>query len=86
MNKTIRLIKLIRASLVGGILRPETKEAAGHLDDTLADALKVMVDTDLILLPVVDESERIIGSLRLAEVFNLALDESLPLLVGKFAR
>ena len=76
MNKTIRLITLIRASLVGDTLRPETKKAAVKLDDTLAHALRVMVDTDLIVLPVVDEQQHIVGRLRLAELLNLTLDES----------
>ena len=76
MNKTIRLVTLIKASLVGDILRPETKEAAVQVDDTLAHALKVMVDTDLIVLPVVDDQQKIIGRLRLSEVLNLTLDES----------
>jgi CBS domain-containing protein len=76
MNKTIRLVTLIRASLVGDILRPETKGAAVRVDDTLAHALKAMVDTDLIVLPVVDDEQRVIGRLRLSEVLNLTLTES----------
>ncbi len=76
MNKTIRLVSLIKASLVGDILRPETNGAAVQADDKLAHGLKVMVDTDLIVLPVVDDKQKIIGRLRLAEVLKLALDES----------
>ena len=76
MNKTIRLVTLIKASLVGDILRPETKDASVQVDDTLAHALEVMVEKDLIVLPVVDAKQHIIGRLRLSEVLNFALDES----------
>ncbi len=60
MNKTIRLITLIKASTVGDILRQETKKAAVLATDTLAHALRMMIETDLIILPVVDESQHII--------------------------
>jgi CBS domain-containing protein len=72
MDKTIRLITLIGTSSVGDILRPETREAAVFTGDTLAQALRKMIETDLIILPVIDESEQIIGSLTLSEVLNLA--------------
>lgn len=74
MNKTIRLITLIRASTVGDILRPETKQAVVRVDDTLDHALRIMVETDLIILPVINDLQHIIGKLRLSEVLNLALD------------
>ena len=73
MDKTLRLITLIRASIVGDIIRPETKNAFVRQDDTLDHALRIMVDTDLIILPVVDESQYVIGRLRLSELLNLAL-------------
>lgn len=76
MDKTIRLITLIRSSSVGDILRQETKNAAVQACDTLAHALRKMVDTDLIILPVIDESRHIIGSLTLSELLNLALIDS----------
>jgi len=80
MNKTIRLATPIKASLVGDILRPESKDASVQIDDTLAYALKVMVEKDLIVLPVVDVNQQIIGCLRLSEVLNFALNESYSLL------
>ncbi len=76
MDKTIRLITLIGASTVGDILRQETKKAAVLANDTLAHALQMMIETDLIILPVIDESQHIIGSLTLSELLNLALIES----------
>ena len=75
MNETIRLVTLIGASKVGDILRPETKDAAVNQDDTLGEALKIMVDIDLIVLPVVDESSRVVGRLRLSEILEQSLTE-----------
>ena len=72
-DKTIRLITLIGASTVGDALRPDTKKAAVLANDTLAHALRMMIEADLILLPVIDESQHIIGSLTLSELLNLAL-------------
>jgi CBS domain-containing protein len=76
MDKTIRLITLIGSSSVGDILRQETKTAAVLENDTLAEALRKMIATDLIILPVIDESHRIIGSLTLSELLNLTLLDS----------
>jgi Mg/Co/Ni transporter MgtE len=75
MNETIRLVTLIGASKVGDILRPETKNAAVHLNDTLGEALKIMVDVDLIVLPVVDDSNHVIGRIRLSEILERSLTE-----------
>ena len=76
MEKGIRVVRLIRATTVGDILRLETKNAAIHDTDTLDHALRIMVDMDLILLPVVDESHHLIGSLSLSELLNVALPEN----------
>ena len=72
-DKTIRLANLIHASSVGDVLRPDTKKAAVFIHDTLAHALRMMIETDLIVLPVIDESQRIIGGLSLSELLNLAI-------------
>jgi CBS-domain-containing membrane protein len=76
MDKTMRLITLIGSASVGDILRTETKNAAVLADDSLAHALKKMIETDLIILPVIDESQQIIGSLTLTEILNTALIDS----------
>jgi CBS-domain-containing membrane protein len=76
MDKTIRLITLIGSTSVGDILRTETKNAAVLADDSLAHALKKMIETDLIILPVIDEAQQIIGSLTLTEILNTALIDS----------
>jgi CBS domain-containing protein len=76
MDKTMRLITLIGSASVGDILRTETKNAAVLADDNLAHALKKMIEADLIILPVIDESHQIIGSLTLTEILNTALIDS----------
>jgi len=76
MDKTIRLITLIDASTVGDILRQETKKVVVFANDTLAHALQMMIEADLIVLPVIDESQQIIGSLTLSELLYLALTKS----------
>lgn len=76
MDKTIRLISLIDASTVGDILRQETNKVVVFANDTLAHALQMMIEADLIVLPVIDESQHIIGSLTLSELLYLALTKS----------
>ena len=46
------------------------------VDDTLAQALSIMLKSDLIVLPVIGENQQIIGSLTLSELLNLALTEN----------
>jgi CBS-domain-containing membrane protein len=77
LNKTIRLMSLFNATTAGDALRPETQKAAVMANDTLAHALGTMIEWDLIVLPVIDDSQKIIGSLSLSELLKLALDESL---------
>lgn len=72
-DKTIRLANLSNAATAGDVLRPDTKKAVLIPDDTLAKALQTMIEADLILLPIIDESRKIIGSLSLSELLNLAL-------------
>ena len=76
MDKTIRLLSLIDASTVGDMLRQETNKVAVLANDTLAHALQMMIEADLIVLPVIDESQHIIGSLTLSEILNLVLIKS----------
>ena len=71
-DKTIRLVNLIKASTAGDVLRPDTKKAVVFANDTLAHALRMMIESDLILLPVIDELQHIIGSLTLSELLNQA--------------
>jgi len=70
------LVSLIHASTVGDILHQETKRAAVFTNDTLAHALRMMIEADLVILPVIDDAQHIIGSLTLSELLNRALAEN----------
>jgi CBS-domain-containing membrane protein len=72
-DKTMRLINLINASTVSDMLRPETINSTVLAEDSLAHALKVMIETDLIILPVIDKSQRIIGNLTISELLNMVV-------------
>jgi CBS domain-containing protein len=72
-DKTIRLITLIDTSKVCDILRQETNKVAVFANETLAHALQMMIEADLIVLPVIDKSQHIIGSLTLSEILHLVL-------------
>ena len=75
-SKALRLIALIHASQVSDILRQETKKASVTPDDTLGDALLTMIETDLVILPVIDEVRHILGSLTLSELLSRTLAEN----------
>lgn len=75
-EKTIRLANLINALTVGDVLRPETKGSTVYVNDTLARALEIMIQADLIILPVIDESEKVLGSLSLSELLTCVLGEA----------
>jgi CBS-domain-containing membrane protein len=75
-SKALRLISLIHASIVSDILRQGTKQAVVTPDDTLARALRRMIEADLVILPVIDEEQHIIGSLTLSELLSRVLGEN----------
>jgi CBS domain-containing protein len=74
LDKTLRLVSLMRASTAGEVMHPHSQRAAVRPDDPLAHALRLMIELDLIVLPVVDENNRIIGDLKLAEVLAKAAE------------
>ena len=73
-DKAIRLAALVQASSAGQVMSPESRRAAVRPDDTLAHALRLMIELDLIVLPVVDETGRITGDLKLAELLSLIVE------------
>ena len=75
-GKALRLVSLIHASKVSDILRQETKKAVVLPDDTLAHALRTMIEADLVILPVINEAQHIIGNLTPSELLNRALAEN----------
>ena len=75
VEDAIRLICLMRASTVGQFMRPNSHRAAVKPDDSLAHALRLMIELDLIVLPVVDEAGRIVEDLKLSELLARAIQE-----------
>lgn len=73
VDKTIRLSTLVSATTVVDILRQETNIVAVFANDTLAHALHIMIEADLIVLPVINESHHIIGNLTLSELLHQVL-------------
>ena len=75
-DKAIRMSTLVNATTVGDILRQETNNVAVFGNDSLAHALRIMVESDLVILPVINESRHIIGNLSLSELLNRVLIKS----------
>jgi CBS domain-containing protein len=60
-------------------IHPDSKKAAVRLDDPVDRALKLMLEVDLIALPVVDDENQIVGDLTLTRVLRYLFDlESVP--------
>ncbi len=74
-DKTIRLLSLMRASTVGEVMHPDSQRAAVKLNDSLAHALRLMIELDLIVLPVIDEANQIVGDLKLSQLLARAIEE-----------
>ncbi len=66
LEKTLRLASMIRASTAAEIMHPGSGRAAVQAHETLNVALRRMIEMDLILLPVVDTENRIIGEINLS--------------------
>ena len=73
-EKTLRLASLINASTVSEVVHADSIRAAVSLDNSLAHALKLMVEMELIVLPVVDVDRRVIGEVRLSNILARALE------------
>lgn len=63
-----RLITLMHASTAGDVMHPDSHKAAVKATDSLAKALQLMIDLDLVVVPVVDEQNRIVEDLKLDEI------------------
>ena len=77
IDEAMRLVSLMNAETVGDVMRPETRSASVCKDTTLAVALGLMIKLDLIVLPVIDENDRVIQDIKLSEILAFAanLDE-----------
>ncbi len=60
--------RMLNAQSVADLAAPGSQNAAVSLNDTLADALQILISNNLSDIPVVDENGRIINDLRLSEI------------------
>jgi len=74
-EKTLRLITLMNASTAGQVMHPDSNRAAVKADASLAHALRLMIDLDLIVLPVIDETTRIVEDLKLSEILGRIVED-----------
>lgn len=78
LDKSIRLINVMRASTAGEFVHPNSYKAAVSTDVSLAQALRVMIELDLILLPVVTKTNQIIGDIKLSDLLARIIQEEQP--------
>ncbi len=74
-DKTFRLVSLMHASTAGQVMRQDSHRAAVKADDSLAHALRLMIELDLTVLPVVDENICIVEDLKLDEILARIVEE-----------
>ena len=70
----IRLAQLVGAGTAQDAIHPDSKRASVRLDDPVDRALKLMLELDLIAIPVVDDENQIIGDLTLSRVLRYLFD------------
>ena len=75
-EKSLRLASLMYASKAGQVMHTNGHHLAAKLTDSLAQTLRRMIDLDLIVLPVVDEDDRVIGDIRLTEILAQTLADN----------
>ena len=79
-DRLLRLADLVRAGTARDAIHPDSQEVAVQADDPLDRALRLMLEMDLIAIPVVDDEGRILGDLTLSRVLRyiLSLSEDDP--------
>ena len=65
------LVRLAYGSSAGAVARPTP---GIKLSDSIERAIQVMMDTDLIDMPVVDDDNHVLGDLRLSEILSQMID------------
>lgn len=73
-ERILRLAQLVRAATAKEAIHPGSERIAVRLDTPLEDVLAIMLDVDLISLPVVDEEGRILGDVGLTPILRYLLD------------
>ncbi len=74
-EKTLRMASLMHASTAGQVMHPDSHRAGVKADDSLAHALRLMIELDLHVLPVIDEEKRIVEDLKLDEILARLVEE-----------
>ena len=74
-ERILRLIHLVGAATAKDAIHPGSQRASVQLDDPLDRALQLMLDIDLIAIPVVDNEGRILGDLTLSHALRYLLDK-----------
>ena len=69
-----RLVALLRAATAHEAVSPGSQQAAVRLSDPVDTALDLMLQTDLVAIPVLDDGGRIIGEITLSHVLRFLLD------------
>jgi CBS domain-containing protein len=65
----------VRAGTARDTIHPDSKKAAVRPDDPVDRALKLMLEVDIIAIPVVDDENQIIGDLTLSRVLRYLFDQ-----------
>jgi CBS domain-containing protein len=73
-DSIIRLAQLVGAGTARDAIHPDSKKAAVHLDDPVDRALSLMLEVDIIAIPVVDDENQIMGDLTLSRVLRYLFD------------
>jgi CBS domain-containing protein len=73
-ERILRLIHLVGATTARDAIHSGSERAAVRLEDPVDRALQLMLDIDLIAIPVVDNEGRILGDLTLSHVLRNLLD------------
>ena len=66
----------MRAGTAKDVIRPDSQETALRANDPLDRALRLMLEMDLLAVPVVDDEGRILGDLTLSRVLRYILSLS----------
>lgn len=70
----LRMAHLVHATTAGDIVHAGGAEVSIRPDDSLDQALRIMLNADIISLPVVDDEEKILGDLNLSDVLRHLLE------------
>ena len=72
-SQAFEIMKLCQSQTIGDIISPAVSVKE---DDTLQDALHIMVHEQLVELPVVDKNEKLIGEVKLTQLLSKMLEQT----------